>query len=204
MTLHSNLLPEAVKFYIGARQVGEWFFALPEVDHGQFIIYRNWLYTKQFHTISADEDVVEDGDGDEVVADSEWVELAHCYILGQTIHDEHFTNASISAIIEKMVDTDCHPTGLASDVYMYTDPSSKLRKLIVDVHVWRGLGWWIREPHDDARGPSEFLQDVARDCTAAGGSLWADDVEMPWESDLCGKYHVHEVTERCIEVYRSE
>lgn len=201
ITLHSNLLPESTKSYIEARGVGEWSFTLPDVDFESLGIYRSWLYTRELHTIATEEEeTLQDEDGEDVVADPEWTKLAHCYILGHTLHDECFSNAAISALIEK------------NDRHRLLHHWSRLRCLRLHEHrrqaasayhrcayVWRGLGWWIHEPHDDARGPPEFLADVAREYTAAGESLWEDDVDMPWEGNVCEKYHVHNGTVRCTE-----
>ena len=128
--------------------------------------------------------------------DAEWTKLAHCYLLGITIKDEKFANACIDAIIEKMDEIDRYPTGIASEVYQFTQNGDSLRKLIVDVHVLRGYGKWVRHPHDDAEGPVEFLQDVINGLATVGEKMYDFESALPWEVDRC-LYHSHEVTEKC-------
>ena len=130
-------------------------------------------------------------------ADAEWTRLAHCYLFGLSLKDEAFTNASIDAIIEKMVISDRYPTGIASEVYQFTPTGDNLRELLVDVHVWKGRGTWVKAPHDDATGPMEFLQDVIGGLGTAGPEIHEADAEMPWEEAPCAYYHVHEATGQC-------
>lgn len=59
------------------------------------------------------------------------------------------------------------------------------------------MGTGVRAPHDDATGPLEFAQDVLSGMAAAGSAVYADDVAMPWELDVCGKYHMHVHTAAC-------
>lgn len=72
--------------------------------------------------------------------DAERTKLMECYILGTHLHDERFRNAAIDALVEKVEKEEEYPTGLASDVYRHTESGDRLRKLIVDFHVWKGQG----------------------------------------------------------------
>lgn len=113
-----------------------------------------------------------------------------------TVKDERFANASTTAIIEKMKELDWYLTGIASEVYQYTQPDDKLRQLLVDLHVWKGQGSWIKPPHGDADAPKEFLQDVIAGLTRVGSDMYEADAEMPWEVDGCA-YHTHARGEPC-------
>lgn len=96
-----------------------------------------------------------------------------------------------------MRETERYPTGLASDVYQYTGREDRLRKLIVDLHVWIGEGECLREPHEDARGPRRFKKEV-REALETHCYAWRDpEDKAPWEMDLCGQYHRHEATRVC-------
>ena len=196
MTLHSNLLPDSVKAYINARNTGEEFFQLPEEDVTIFHIYRSYLYTGMIYSITTVDQDAPDNGHSEAHADAEWTRLAHCYIFAITVKDEKFANACIDAIVEKMHEIDRYPTGIASEVYQFTSAGDSLRELLVDVHVWKGLGSWVRRPHDDADGPVEFLQDVIQGLATEGENIHDPEANMPWDIDACW-YHSHKVTEKC-------
>ena len=155
-----------------------------EEDIEIFKIYRNFIYTGKVYSITdTDQDGPDDGRA-QIHSDAEWTRLAHCYLLTVKIRDERFGNACIDAIIEKMIEIDRYPTGIASEVYPFTSTGDKLRKLIVDVHVWKGMGNWVRLPHDDANGPIVFMQDVIAGLAKAGGRIYGDS-EMPWDGGVC-------------------
>ena len=158
-------------------------------------IYRLFLYKDLIFSQSAgDQDVEDDGES-EAHNDAEWSRLAHRYFFGNTVKDERFANASIDAMIDKMEEVDRYPTGIASEVYTYTEPGDKLRQVIVDVHVWKGLSTWIKPPHDDANGPKDFFQDVVQGMQAAGVNLYDENAPMPWDSQCA--YHSHALTSKC-------
>ena len=194
-TLHTDLLPEATQTYINQHSQGHQTFQLPNEDANIMNIYRNFLYSHRIFSKSPEDEDMEDDGKSEAHNDAEWTKLAHCYLFAITVQDERFANASINAIVEKMQEIDRYPTGIAGEVYQYTQPGDKLRQLIVDVHVRKGLGNWVRPPHDDAEGPKEFLQDVINGLVAVGGGLYEDEVPMPWEAKC--RYHTHVVTRKC-------
>lgn len=196
VTLHSNLLPEAVKAYINERSVGQQLYQLPEDDVTLFQIYRMFLYSGNICSIGEGDQLRPDNGRAQAHPDAEWTRLAHLYIFGKGIGDEKFANACIDAIIEKMTESDRYPTGIASEVYQFTPAGDKLRKLLVDVHVRKGLGKWVKRPHDDADGPMEFLQDVIQGLATAGEKLYDLDWVMPWEATTCF-YHTHRGSGRC-------
>ena len=196
VTLHTDLLPEATKAYINTRSTGQQVYQLPDEEVTIFRIYRLFLYSGNICSITTGDQLRQDNGRTQAHYDAEWTRLAHCYLFGMTVGDEKFANASIDAIIEKMADTDRYPTGIASEVYQFTSEGDNLRELLVDVHVWKGLGKWVRKPHDDAEGPMEFLQDVIQGLATAGEKIYDPEADMPWEGGTC-YYHVHEVTGMC-------
>ena len=199
ITIHSDLFPQRTQQYIINQTAGLQTYQLPNEDPHIFRIYRTFLYDGFLDTVSSDaeRDVLQDNSEGSVVGDVEWMRLAHCYLLGKSVEDERFANAAIDAIVEKGTEGDSWPTGLANEVYNYTSPGDRLRKLIVDIHVWRGVGEWVWAPHDDANGPAEFMRDITLSMGGAGAELYEDDAVMPWEKDLCGEYHEHAGSARC-------
>ena len=146
-------------------------------------------------TISESDQERPDNGRREAHSDAEWTKLAHCYFFGKTVKDQRFANASITALIEKMQEIDRYPTGLASEVYQFTSKCDGLRQLIIDVHVWKGLGSWVKAPHDDATALVEFLQDVIKALAAEGANIQDPDAEMPWHVKCA--YDVHGSAEVC-------
>lgn len=197
ITIHTDLLPDTTKTYIAERNIGNPIFQLPSEDVTMFQIYRLFLYTGIVYSITNDDQDSPDDGHCVVHADAEWARLAQCYLLASVVKDERFANAAIDAIVEKMTISDRYPTGLASEVYQGTSKGDNLRKLLVDVHLWKGLGTWLGAPHDDSSGPTEFKQEVYTLYRAASTEIFYEDAEMPWEESTCLHYHVHENTAPC-------
>lgn len=159
-------------------------------------LWRSFLYTGRIFSDdeAADQDEPDDGD-EESHADGEWSKLAHAYFFAQSIRDERFANAAITALIEKVKAAERFPTGIAGEVYTFTKPADKLRCLVVDLHVWKEEGGCLRAPHEDAAGPLEFMRDVIAEMAEADGA-WKEEGERLLERDACA-YHTHTETERC-------
>ena len=196
ITVHYDLLPEATKAYIEEQNAGQHIYQLPDDDIDTVQIYRSFLYNGHIYSIREASENRSGNSTQRVHVDGEWTKLAHCYIFAVTVHDEKFANACVTAIVEKMAAIDWYPTGIANEVYSFTNGGDNLRKLLVDVHVYKGLGQWVRPPHDDANGPVEFLQDVISGLAAVWSEVYEEDVMMPWEENVCA-YHSHQVTFRC-------
>lgn len=192
LTLHSEILPPATKAYLTTRFAAEQVCWIREEDATTANLWRAYLYTgKVFSNDEISDQDERDYGRAESHADGEWTKLAHAYFLGQTLRDEDFANASIKALIEKVKVTERFPTGIAGEVYTYTEPGDKLRCLVVDLHVWMGEGRCLVEPHEDAEGPVEFLRDVIAEMAEAN-----EGGERLWETEGCA-YHEHRFTGRC-------
>lgn len=109
------------------------------------------------------------------------------------VKDEAFANACVTSLIEKVKGTERFPTGIASEVYAYTEPGDRLRELIVRLHVQIGEGTCIEAPHEDAEGPVQFLADVRRRLRKAKLTNW--EYKKEWK-DAC-RFHRHLNTESC-------
>ncbi|KAK3698450.1 hypothetical protein LTR37_016921 [Vermiconidia calcicola] len=199
VTIHTDLIPAATQDHIHEVSAGQQLYELPEQDPEIFRIYRGYLYTKRIYSVDVGDRNGPDSNDLEAYSDAEWTRLAHLYLLGITLKDERFANTIITCIIEKMGEADRYPTGIASVVYACTPAGDGLRKLIVDVHVWKGHGTWISEPHDDADAPKDFLTDVIAALAEAGGQIHKEGALMPWEGKgrQCMRYHTHEGTAKC-------
>ena len=193
---YSDLLPDPTKAYIAERSQGRAFYQLPEEAPDIVQMYRSFLYSCRIVSISEGDIERPDNGRTATHNDAEWTKLAHAYLFGVTVKDERFANAYISAIIENVTETLRFPSGIATEVYQFTQSGDNLRKLIVDLHVWSGKGTSIQRPREDADGPKEILQDVTGGLAAAGARFHDPDMQMPWTLDECA-YHSHDGTGRC-------
>lgn len=133
-------MPEATRAYIREKNEGQAIYQLPNDDVSIVESYRLFLYTGKLFSIAVENQDHPDDGVSETHADAEWTKLAHCYIFGITVKDERFANAAVSALVEKMIEIDRYPTGIASEVYACTPRDDNLRRFIVDLHVYKGQG----------------------------------------------------------------
>lgn len=147
ITIHSALLPDETIAYIQEVNQGQLVFQLPDENIEIVEIYQTFLYTGRIPSIGDNEQDWRDNGRATIYNDAEWTRLAHCYFLGVDLKDEKFANACLTAIIETVTDTDRFPSGVATEVYEFTQAGDRLRRLIVDLHVWFGKGLCIRHPH---------------------------------------------------------
>ncbi|KAF3036987.1 hypothetical protein E8E11_002811 [Didymella keratinophila] len=131
-----------------------------------------------------------------IVQDAEWTTLAKCYALGSFLQDTGFRDATIDAIMEKMVCDDLVYADLAKDAYAVPSTDSPHRKLAIDI----AINVWPREMFAivaDRECPPRFQTDLItamgnllRDCGRAGGQSVADF----FASVKPCQYHEHTMT----------
>ncbi|CAK4033519.1 Hypothetical predicted protein [Lecanosticta acicola] len=199
ITLHTNLLPEITQAYLQARAIAAPFHQLPDESPGTVRIYRDYLYTGKIHSVAENDDTDELGGG--ITSQGEWSCLAQLYLLGIEVRDERFANQVIDSIIDKVeedADEQHYPTGLANEVWTGTKTGDKLRKLIVDLHIWVGKGHGIDEQgqHDDRNGPMDFKHKVAMGVLKNRQAIYDSEIKAPWEVNAC-QYHAHLSTQPC-------
>ncbi|PPJ53391.1 hypothetical protein CBER1_01002 [Cercospora berteroae] len=204
ITLHTNTLalPTAHWLYnVPTRLNG--LIHLVDQDPELVAIWRLHLYTGKIWS-QWDGDIDDIDDGEQTVhEDREWHRLMLLYVLAKSLSDEAFGNKILDSIFEKVELSDRFPTDLAAEVWEHTTWGNNLRKVIVDLHVWKGQGSGLREPHADRNGPADFLNRVRTGLTTAGGKVKDAAVTLPWAtaSNRCAKYHRHHYTDYCgIEV----
>ncbi|KAI4725118.1 hypothetical protein E4T49_07127 [Aureobasidium sp. EXF-10728] len=191
--LHRNLLTSISGFFArglnsGFRESETKVFELVEEDAATFSVFEQWVYKDRLFIkkASASEsasfsDAEDDDDG------QEWESLPRLYTLGERLDAPNFKDAVISAIIEKVAETNVVPDTWASYVYQNTVSGNTLRRLIVDFHVFAHQGRLLgKEACPDAVEPEyEFLRDVVQRVAEVGQRAFAvGGVEMPW-GDAC-------------------
>lgn len=184
------------KDYLNNRFAMEQVCWLREEDPSIASLWRLYLYTGHIFSDdkATDQEVPDTGD-EESHADGEWTKLAHAYLFGRKVQDEGFANACVTALIEKVQESERFPTGIAGEVYKYTSPGDKLRKLLVHLHVCVGRGECLKPPHEDADAPMEFHRNVRGELRRAGDAVHGEHVPL-WETDRCA-YHTHVSTRIC-------
>ncbi|KAF2211435.1 hypothetical protein CERZMDRAFT_98320 [Cercospora zeae-maydis SCOH1-5] len=204
ITMHTNLI---------AASTAHWLYTVParlnglihlvDQDPELVAIWRLYLYTgKVWSQWDGDFDEADDGE-QPVHEDREWHRLMLLYVLARSLRDEAFGNKVLDSIFEKANISDRYPTDLAAEVWEHTTWGDNLRKVIIDLHVWKGQGTGIRESHADRNGPTDFLDRVRTSLTIAGDRVKDAGITLPWanSSNRCAKYHTHHFTHYCgIEV----
>lgn len=187
LCVHENLICASSDFFKkgthgGWKESKERLVRLETIEEEVFQIYVHWLYRRTLPLR-----VDEPGQ----LGNTEYVQLAKAYVLGDYLRDTNFKNAVIDAIMDKTVspllDGRCwFPVGaVISCIYDNTLESSPARKLLVDVYTRKGMGAWLREWASVADLPKEFLFDLAVSVLDRRPQPAFDIMEDP-----C-KYHEH-------------
>lgn len=158
--------------------------ALKDDDPDTFEVYLHWLY---FGTVPT---------RDDESSDTEYLQLAKAYVLGDKLGDGNFKDVITDAMIHKSrfltvsagksVGTRFFPGGIViRHIYDNTPKSSEARHLLVYLYAENGNGQWLNDP---ALFPKEFLMDLA---VALFGRQGKPTPATPTaESNTC-KYHQH-------------
>lgn len=139
--MHTNLI---------AASTAHWLYTVParlnglihlvDQDPELVAIWRLYLYTgKVWSQWDGDFDEADDGE-QPVHEDREWHRLMLLYVLARSLRDEAFGNKVLDSIFEKANISDRYPTDLAAEVWEHTTWGDNLRKVIIDLHVWKGQG----------------------------------------------------------------
>ncbi|KAF1844384.1 uncharacterized protein K460DRAFT_357990 [Cucurbitaria berberidis CBS 394.84] len=165
--IHEKLLRSTSSFFDNALKEG-WkegqggIIRLSEVEPAIFTIWTKWLYTgRMFVMKDGDDRIGPDGDS----YSGEWDRLRDCYASGDFLQDSDFKDATIDALVTRMVETDCYPLGLARYIYDYSNKGSAHRQLAIDtcVRVWDRDDYadlLTEDEFNNAFQPRQFLCDV--------------------------------------------
>ncbi|CAO2652617.1 Nn.00g009000.m01.CDS01 [Neocucurbitaria sp. VM-36] len=203
--IHEKLLSSASTFFDNVLKEGwkeghDRIVRLPDVAPSIFKVWMKWLYTGRLF-------VKEPGD-DVTVCSSytcthESSRLYNCYALGEFLQDLDFKDATVDAMIDKMVERKGVPITLADHIYSHSNKDSKHRKLAIDcfIRLWPRGGWTSLTEEDEDRGtfqPRQFLCDVLIEI---GPDLEKGvkrvNVEEFFDSSNTCKYHEHGSEKPC-------
>ncbi|CAD0107189.1 unnamed protein product [Aureobasidium uvarum] len=191
---HRNLLMPVSGFFSrgltsGFREAATKIFELEEEDSATFSVFEQWVYRDPSAVTASASAAASDAEDDD---QQEWECLPRLYTLGERLDAPKFKDAVVSAIIEKVAETEVMPDNWASYVYQNTVSGNALRRLIVDFHVFAHQSRLLKKGAcPDAVEPEyEFLQDVVQRIAEVGLEVFTAGGEMPW-TDAC-VYHEHE------------
>jgi hypothetical protein len=161
---------------------------LKDDDADTFELYLHWLYRGTLPVR-----INEPG----LVGNSEYLQMAKAYVLGDKLQDGDFKDVIIDAIIDKCksIASDGHkwsPVGpVLRCIYDNTPTSSKARRLLVDIYVHNGSGDWLSDwvKQDDI--PKDFLLDIAM----AFLNKKEKNEESPTHKSSTCAYHQHGLEE---------
>ncbi|KAF2479151.1 hypothetical protein BDY17DRAFT_327937 [Neohortaea acidophila] len=106
---------------------------LGEDDPEAFEMFARFLYSGKVHS-RMEGDI--DSDQAEVY-DNEWPRLTLGWRLGDRLQSPSFKDAVVDAVCEKMQNDRRYPVSLYQDIYPHTSAGAPLRRLIVDIAVWK-------------------------------------------------------------------
>lgn len=134
-TIHEDLVTPRSEFVALALK-REWKEAqqrtipLPDDEPDVFKLYKKWIYYCRIFSMN--------GTAANQQGDGEYCLLVKAYILGEKLVDNHFKDAIIDCIIDKLRSTAMFDLRLTNPIYNHTPETSPLRRLLQDVYIWSG------------------------------------------------------------------
>ncbi|OQN95406.1 hypothetical protein B0A48_18592 [Cryoendolithus antarcticus] len=172
-TVHEKLLCLNSSFFTSAVK-NEWnsgqHHRIPLPDDIPLVadLYIQWLYANKIFSQQLPEEEGEEG--------KEFGLLVDGFLFGEKIQDGHFKNALIDALIQSVRALDLSGTPWrpikrwVDQAYKGTTNGSPLRRLLVDLHAFRGESAWIKGSCN-----VDFLRYLAE--------RWVDNQDMPSKLD---------------------
>jgi hypothetical protein len=154
LTSTSGFFQDALRDQFQGPHIRE--IALPFADTDAFMVYNKFLYNLLFCSMK-------DGDRRSGEANSandlEWNRLVMCYQLGSLLRDVEFKDATIDAMIEKMISNNAPFVPLASAIYPFSNANSPHRELARDIFLvmWPRFRLACLLDNDQ---PDQFRRDV--------------------------------------------
>ena len=157
-SLHKALAVNASAFFDGAfrnewKESSENVVHLPAHDPEHFEIFFLWLYTRRVFSYQAN-GFVRDGGGEE------WDRLANAWALGAYLQATDFKDAIADVVVEQAGQVSASMHSLHKIIYANSVAGAPIRKLIVDVAVWRWEASTVEAQASDASS-SDFYRDLS-------------------------------------------
>ncbi|KAF1973571.1 hypothetical protein BU23DRAFT_132966 [Bimuria novae-zelandiae CBS 107.79] len=155
---------------------------LPNDNPDAFALWRTWIYTEKI-AILPEQPFSAEGMEER---SAHYAVLAHAYVLGEMILDIPFMNAIADVYVLNARGGDGvrahYPTNEDIAVlYDGTSPDSPIRKLLVDIWMYRGKVEWLDKELDDGALPREFLIEVTRELLKLKKAREGETMSRPWK-----------------------
>ncbi|RDI81886.1 hypothetical protein Vi05172_g8012 [Venturia inaequalis] len=164
---------------------------LREESSDDFAVYVAWLYSGRLNYPPKVENSDDKNDDYDSVLRDYYQKLLELHIMGDTIQDEEFQNATTDAIIELASSSQRPPLheSFARSAMTYLPLTSSLRKYLVDCWVYfREPCWYEDGSVTLGEYPAGFWIEVAKGLTNQTKKLTPG--AYPWELNPC-LYHSH-------------
>ena len=202
--LHADLLMRHSKFFKAMLKSDKWKEAseetvlLKDTCIEAFDLFRRFIYTGSIFSIGdeTDESADEDGDAYVVGLDDESARLVDCWKLGEQLMSTSFKDATTDAIIAKTISSSTYSLELPNALYKASQKNSKIRRMLIDIVIWKWSESAMEEWEDQEDKSAEFFYDVAKELHM----MWKVDVSKadafpPLEDENTCSYHEHEEEE---------
>lgn len=155
---------------------------LPNDNPDAFALWRTWIYTGKLAILPEPPFPLEAMDD----RAAHYAVLAHAYVLGEMILDIPFMNAIADVYVLNARGVDGarahYPTNEDIGVlYDGTSPDSPIRRLLVDIWMYRGKVEWLDREMEDAALPREFLVEVMRELLKLKKAREGETMSRPWK-----------------------
>jgi hypothetical protein len=156
--------------------------SLSDHDPEAFALWRTWIYTGKLAILP--ETPFPSDSVDERTA--HYSVLAHAYILGDYLVDTPFMNAIADVYVLNARGIDntraLYPSNEEIGVlYDGTSPDSPIRKLLVDIWMYRGKVEWLEKEAEEGILPREFLVEVVRELLKLKKLKEGETMSRPWK-----------------------
>lgn len=173
---------------------------LPDDAPSVVDLYVQWVYGGKIYSQIYSQTAPEDEGGDEEAderGETELNLLLDGFVFGEKVQDRGFRDAIVDALIHSVATPDANgvcwfPTnGSVDRLYKGTPEGSPMRRLLVDLHVFRGSSKWLEGDQNNA----EFTVELARRLIDREGTQAHLDPTKPNLSSC--RYHHHGKEDEC-------
>lgn len=160
------------------------FVRLKDTSVASFKIFQQFLYAGSIYTADEDDSRAERSTNDE------YDRIVNCWKLSDRVASISFKDAVVDTLIAKMMNEDFNKLGLHEKVYPASHADSKIRKLLIDIALYR----WEEKDYGDwkmVRDQPEFFSDIM----TALRRKWVEGLPIEWtlpfEHENTCAYHEH-------------
>lgn len=193
--VHKDLITKHSEYFVSALN-GSWKEGhenkvfLADDDPEAFEVFFQFTYIGKIYTIK-------DGDYKQSPRediDKEWSRLQRCWSLGEKLLAPSFKDAITDTLISKLREKDHCPTNMHQPVYTESAGPCGMRKLLVDIAVWKWTNFTMSSREQDNKS-AQFFFDVAIEMNKIKRTGLSGPA--PFEKGETYRYHDHGDASAC-------